>query len=235
MESIEVILRYPTRRDDWVKTVLIGGALSLLSFLVIPAVLVSGYVLAVIRTNAEGGDSPPAFEGWGELFVDGLKVWVVGIVYAIVPAALGAMVFGGAAASIATGSDVGLALGLLGAGIGGLVLLAIALVFYYFLPASLANLAVTGRIGAAFDVDTIRPVVTSRAYAVPWLWALGVLIVGGAVANAIGIIPLLGWIAGAVLLFYVEVLLGALWGTGFADALEAEGLDADDAPDVAVA
>lgn len=235
MESIEAILRYPTRREDWVKTVLIGGALSLFSFLIIPAVLVSGYVLAVIRGKAGGDDSPPAFEDWGELFVDGLKVWAVGIVYAIVPVALGVMVFGGAVASIATGSDVGLALGLLGAGIGGLVLLAIGLVLYYFLPASLANLAVTGRLGAAFDIDTIRAAVTSKAYAVPWLWALGVLIVGGAVANAVGIIPLLGWIVGAVLLFYVQVLLGVLWGTGFADALEAEGFDAGGVPDAAVA
>lgn len=220
MEPIEAVLRYPTRRDDWVKTALVGGALTLFSVLVIPAVLVSGYVLAVIRERAAGAERPPGFGDWRTLLVDGVKAWIVGLVYAIVPTLLAVGVFGGAVASIATGSDVGLALGLLGLGLGGLGLLAVALGFYYLLPASLANLAVTGRVGAAFDTHAVRRVVTRREYAVPWLWALAVLVVGGAVANAIMVVPVLGWVAGAVVLFYVQVVIGALWGTGFADARE---------------
>lgn len=235
MESIEAVLRYPARREDWLKTVLIGGVLTLLGFLIIPAVIVSGYLLAVIRGRATGEDVPPGFEDWGGLLVDGVKTWVVGFVYAVVPTVLALGMFGGAVASIATGSDVGMVLGLLGFGIGGLLLMAIGLVFFYLLPASLANLAVTGRLGAAFDVDTVRRVVASRAYAVPWLWGLGVLVVGGTVANLVMVIPLLGWIAGAILLFYVEVVMGALWGTGFAEALDAEGPEPGETVDATAA
>ena len=220
MEPIEEVLRYPTRRDDWVKTVLVGGALTVLGFLIVPALIVTGYVLAVLRGRVDGEPSPPAWGGWAKLLVDGLKAWVVTFVYAIVPVALGAVLVGGAAAAVMSGSDVGAVLGLLGFGIGSLVWLVVALAFFYPLPASLANLAVTGRLGAAFDVDVVRSVVSTRAYAVAWLWGLGVLVVSGVVGGAINAVPVLGWIVGAVFLFYVDVVLGAIWGAGFADGLD---------------
>ena len=218
MEPIEEVLRYPTRRDDWVRTVLVGGALSLFSFLVLPAVLVAGYALRVIRARVEGEAEPPAFEDWGGLLVDGLRAVVVWLVYSIVPAFLGLVVFGGAVAAMASGTDAGLAVGLLGFGLGGVVLLAVSLALFYLAPASLAAVAVTGRLGAGFDPAAIRAVVGTREYAVPWLWGLAVAVVGGAVANVVLVVPLLGWVAGALLLFYVEVVLAALWGAAYADA-----------------
>lgn len=221
MEPIEEILRYPTRRDDWVVTVLIGGALTLFGFLIIPAIIVTGYVLAVIRRRVDGDEGPPAWGGWVDLFVDGLKAWVVGIVYAIVPMLIGAAVFASAIAAMATGSATGMAAGAVGFGFGSIVWLAVALAFFYPFPASLANLATTGRLGAAFDLDTIRPVVSTRAYAVPWLLGLAVLVVAGVVGGAVNAVPIVGWILGAVFLFYVDVVLGAVWGVGFADGLEA--------------
>lgn len=228
MEPIEEVLRYPTRRENWVATVAIGGALTLFGFLIVPAIIVTGYVLAAIRGRVAGEEAPPAWEGWTELFVDGLKAWVVGIVYAVVPTLLGLAVFGTAVAAMATGSDVGMAIGLLGLGFGSLVWLVVALAFFYPLPASLANLAVTGRLGAAFDVGTVRAVVSTRAYAIPWLWGLAVLVVAGVVGGAVNAIPVLGWILGALFLFYVDVVLAAVWGAGFADALKATGRRPDD-------
>lgn len=61
VEPIEELLRYPTGREDWARTVLIGGALTLLAFLVVPAILVSGYALSVVRHRVEGHEEPPAF------------------------------------------------------------------------------------------------------------------------------------------------------------------------------
>lgn len=229
MEPIEDVLRYPTRREDWVATVLIGGALTLFSFLVIPGIVVTGYVLAVIRGRLAGDEKPPAWGNWTDLFVDGLKAWVVGFVYAIVPMAVAVVVFGSAVAAMASGSDVGIAVGLLGLGFGSLLWFVVALAFFYPLPASLANLAATGRLGAAFDVGTVRQVVTTRAYAVPWLWGLAVLVVASAIGGAINAVPLVGWVVGAIFLFYVDVVLGVLWGAGYADALEAVGTPVDEA------
>ncbi len=223
MEPIEELLRYPMRREDWVRTVLVGGALTLFGFLVVPAVLVSGYVLSVVRHRVEGHEEPPAFGDWGGLFVDGLKAWVVVFAFSIVPAVLGVGIFGGSIASMSAGSDLGLALGLLGVGVGGLFLLAVSVVLYFLLPASLANLAVRGRLGDAFDVDAVRGVVTSRAYAVPWLWSVLVGVVAAVVAGVVNVFPLVGWVASALVVFYVGVVVAALWAAGYADARGHEG------------
>lgn len=231
MEPIEELLRYPSRREDWTRTVLVGGALWLFGFLVVPAIVASGYGLAVVRGRLAGEDAPPGFEDWRELLVDGLRVWVVLLVYSVVPAVLGLGVFGGAVAAIATGSDVGLVVGLLGLGLGGLLLLVVWLAFYYLLPASLAILAASGRLGDAFDVGTVRAVVASRAYAVPWLWSALVLLVAGAVAGALNVFPVVGWVASALLAFYVEVVVAALWADGYADALETAEHEPGAAPD----
>lgn len=235
MEPIEEVLRYPTRRENWVATVLVGGALTLLSFLIVPGILVTGYVLAVIRGRVADGAAPPAWGDWGELFVEGLKAWVVWFVYGIVPALVGLTLFGSAIAAMATGSDVGVALGLLGLGLGSLFWLALALVFFYPLPASLAALAVSGRLGAAFDVETIRAVVTTRAYAVPWLWSLAILVVAGAIGGAVNAVPLIGWVVGALFLFYVDVVLAVVWAAGWADGLDAAGRGVAEAGEAAPA
>jgi len=219
MEPIEAVLRYPSRREDWAVTLLIGSALSLLSFLIIPGLAVAGYALAVIRERAAGRVVPPAFEDWGRLLVDGLKVWVVALVYAIVPTLLAVIVLGSALASLATNTNVGTVVGVFGLGLGGLLVFVVGLLFFYVLPASLAAMAVAGRFGAAFDVATVSGLVSSRGYAVPWLWGLGVLVVGSVVGGLIGAVPLVGWLVAAVVAFYVQVVLAALWGTGYADAM----------------
>lgn len=229
MESIEAVLRYPTEREDWVATVLIGGALTLFSFLVIPGIVVTGYVVAALRGRVAGEPAPPAWGDWGDLLVDGLKAWVVAAVYGVVPTLVAVAVFGSSLAAMASGSDLGVAVGVLGLGFGSLFWLVLALVFFYPLPASLANLAVTGRLGGAFDIDTVRAVVATRAYAVPWLWGLAVLVLAGFVGGAVNAVPLIGWVLGAVFLFYVDVVLAALWGDGFAEGLDAAGRSVEEA------
>ncbi len=76
MESTDDALTYPMEDDDWTVTVLIGGGLSLLSFLIVPAILVYGYLVQAIRKRADGATQPPGFEDWGELLVDGVKAWL---------------------------------------------------------------------------------------------------------------------------------------------------------------
>lgn len=49
MESLESVIQYPMERDDWVKTVLIGGVLIFFSFLLIPLFVVYGYLVRAIQ------------------------------------------------------------------------------------------------------------------------------------------------------------------------------------------
>ena len=74
---------------DW-KTLVILGIFALFHFLLIPAFLITGYNYRVIDTAVHGiinGRDPlPGFDDIIEMFIDGVKVFIVQIVYLIVPA-----------------------------------------------------------------------------------------------------------------------------------------------------
>lgn len=77
-------LRFPIAGDSALKNLLIGGVLGLLGFLLVPAFFVQGYLVRVLRVAVDGGDEPPVFDEWGDLLVDGLKLFVVTLAYFIV-------------------------------------------------------------------------------------------------------------------------------------------------------
>ena len=76
---------------DW-KTLVILGVICLFSFLFLPLFLLTGYNYRVINTAVHGvinGRDPlPDFEDLIAMFVDGVKVVIVQIVYLIVPAVI---------------------------------------------------------------------------------------------------------------------------------------------------
>ena len=217
---ISASLDYLRDGDDAVVTVLIGGVLLLASPLVVPSILVLGYVSRVLRQTADGDDAPPVFEEWGDLFVEGAKGFVVTLVYALLPLAVFAVaaVFGVGAAVVGSGGGSG---GLLGGLIGGALALhlalAVSLAGLYVTPAALAAVADSGRIGDGFAVGTLWTVVTKRAYATGWLTA-AVVVLGGALAvGVLSVVPVLGTIAGLFVQFYALVAAAAIVGWTWAD------------------
>ena len=71
---------------DW-KTLVILGVIALFSFLLLPAFLIKGYKYRVINNAVHGiinGSDPlPEFNDIIDMFVDGVKVVIVQIVYLI--------------------------------------------------------------------------------------------------------------------------------------------------------
>ena len=114
MVRLETAVRYPMAKDDWIKTLVIGGVLVLFSFLIIPAIAAYGYLITAIRDSLEGKPEPPEFEDWGALLRKGVLGWVIGIVYMIVPLIVTAVLVGGSIAAMASGSSAGQAAGLAG-------------------------------------------------------------------------------------------------------------------------
>lgn len=217
-------INYLRNSDDWVKTVVIGGVLTLLGVLIVPMLVVFGYVMRVVRETMTGEEEPPVFDEWGELTVDGLKAFVIAAVYSLVPVVI-AGIFGGIGlVGILTGAsaDSGgiAALGGVVALVGLLVAFVLGLVAAYITPAALANYAETDRVGAAFSVSDLRPVLTSGKYATAWLTALVVVIGSGFVTAVLTAIPILGAILapfiGAFVGFYAFVaayyIIGTTWG-----------------------
>ena len=224
MDSIDDALTYPMEDDDWTVTVLIGGVLSLLSFLVIPAILVYGYLVQAVRERADGATQPPAFEDWGELLVDGVKAWVIGIVYMLVPLVVFGVTVGGSLFAMATGTRAGAGAGLAGL-FGGLAIsFVLSLVFGYVATAAIIHFACTGEFGAGFDFGTLRKLVMSTEYATPWLVSIALFIAANVVVNLLNVIPFIGSLIAVVLspfaTFYVLVVATDLWAGGYNAALD---------------
>ena len=110
---------YPLR-GEWVGRTIIGGILGYFSVLILPAIILYGYFVEVLRTTARGRDEAPEFDDWGEMIKDGVIGLVISIVYAIIPFGIVGIIstvfLGGGAA---LGGDGGGAL----AGLGFLTLL----------------------------------------------------------------------------------------------------------------
>lgn len=234
--DLERVVTYPTNSDDWIKTVLIGGVLTLLSVLIVPAFLVYGYVVRALRAGIDDAEEPPVFDDWGTLLKEGVIAFVIVIVYQLIPLLVFAVTVGGSLAAIGSGSDVGAGAGIAGL-LGGLALFTVlALVFGYVTLIGLANYAHVGTFGSAFDIDVIRSVATDGAYAIPWLYGVGILIAAAVVAGLLNIVPVLGAIVGVFVTFYGQVAAAWVWGRGFGDATGLGGdADADADVDPAIA
>jgi hypothetical protein len=235
-------------------TLLLGGLLwGYGVWLVLPGLLVMGFFVRILRHVPSSPDdedvtvrpaSPPQFDDWLSLFVDGIRVYVVWTVYLFL-AFTAAIPYGGEGQS--TQLFVILLRTLLGnvgflvrvraalgvdeyatASVGGVVDLpglALFLVSMYVAPAALLNLAARGSLYDGFAFEEIRAILVSKTYAARWvvfvlLWLAStvVLYLPSAAAVAVVVPDTLPVLAG-VLRESLELLRGvlsfALLGLGY--------------------
>ncbi|QZX99433.1 DUF4013 domain-containing protein [Halobaculum rubrum] len=225
---LEDALGYPLRTDDRVATLIVGGALIVASVFVLPAFVLQGYLVRVLRSAATGERAAPSFIDWGELFVDGLKLVVVQAAYSLVISVptVGAVVLfvvGGA-----TGSEAGVA----AFGTVSLLLLLVAtllsILVAYVLPAAMTNFALAGELSAAFDVEAVREAALSGRYLVGVLFGV---VLGGVISAVVSPVALI--LIGIPALFYGQVVAYYCFGRGFAEATDATaGEDTSEPTDV---
>lgn len=67
---------------------LVFGLLMFTTLVIIPIIFVTGYALRVTRRTIHGDSEMPEYKEWTTMFLDGLKVIVITIIYYIVPAIL---------------------------------------------------------------------------------------------------------------------------------------------------
>lgn len=212
---------YPLQAEHRLKTIGIGGLLhlfpvailSLLDFLsqsitafliamvsvlliILSTLFLMGYWLRVLRSTAQGEETLPEFTDWSELLVNGLKWIPIHIVYLIPTLTLFAM-------AILVGWTGGESL----SSVISFVAYAIGLGTLFFLPAALTNVALTGRLGAAFEVRNIGKAALSSQY---FIGAVFVYIIYG-FFNEIESVPIM--IIGAFIQFYLLVVASYLIGS----------------------
>ncbi|MGD0153111.1 MAG: DUF4013 domain-containing protein [Thermacetogeniaceae bacterium] len=207
------VLSFPFEDKDWIVKILIGGVL-----LLIPVVnfIVFGYIFRVLQKAAQDGIYEfPAWDDWGGLFSQGFFVFLMGLVYFLVPGILygiGGALFGGSflvASRFAYGFAPLAGLGILFMVLGGIIGFLIALIA----PMALTLFAATGDFGQIFNFSGIFSRISSNLsnYALVILVYLGLAIVLGIVRK----IPLLGFIIDLFASFYVMLVISYLLGTVF--------------------
>ncbi|AEG19088.1 DUF4013 domain-containing protein [Methanobacterium paludis] len=180
--------------------------LGIIGFLV--GLLISGYILRIIKASLAGVSEIPDFDSWPDMFIDGIKVAVVGIVYAI-PAIL-VIIISVAAAAISLGiselSNPSAAAGLLmGAGIGGTIAFLYLLIIIPIIAMAIANMAYNDTFGSAFKFNEILNKIGSIGWGNLIIWYI-VMIVLYFVMALIGaiissIFSIISPVVGSVVLF----------------------------------
>lgn len=214
-------IRYVMEDRQWLSKLLIGVLMSVLGFLIVPALILQGYVVKIIRHVMGGNlDSLPEWDDWGKLLKDGFFVTVAQIVYTlpfIILMFIGIAATGGIAS--VSGSEDLAALAATG---GGLVLFCLVILFavalLFLTPAILIQYAIKDDFGACFRFGEVADIIRNNMADI-LIAFLVTLVAGIAISLIVGVlslIPCLGWIAafliGLAVGPYISFVTGHLYG-----------------------
>lgn len=208
-----------------------GRLIVLIVLELIPIVnwIVVGYGTKVLK-ESPGSDAPPKLEKYGELFVEGGKVFLASLIYMIVPLILiaggigsfiAAMVIRGGPDFMTRGFRFGEMFLLGGMGIM-LVLVGAVLAFFIliFLGAAIAHMVKTGQFGKAFAFGEVLSLIRKIGWGKYLGWIALVVVISVVVGAAGGAIPYLGWLVRAIVSPILAVFLfrslGLLYSEGSA-------------------
>jgi hypothetical protein len=150
-----------------------------------------GYAMKVLR-----GEKPaPEVADWGTLFIDGIKAWIVSLIYAIPIIIVGFIVAGASAAAFISGNYSAMMAAFGAMALGGLVIFVLGVIILVFEVIGIVRFARTGSIGEAFNMSAILATINKIGW-VPYIIALIVLmivaIIIAIIAGILMMIPYLG-------------------------------------------
>ena len=197
---------------------------------IIPIVdwIVIGYQARVLK-ESPGLGAPPKLEKYGELFVDGAKVFFASLVYMLVPFILIIVGAVGAFAGLASLQAQAGAPAVLVGGTAVIVLLigiVLAIVLLIFLGVGMAHMIKTGKFGKAFAFGEILGIIRGIGWLKYLGWIVVTVIIGAVLAGISGAIPVVGSIIAAIVqpLFGVFIFrsMGLLYNEGASPELRVQ-------------
>jgi hypothetical protein len=242
--ALKPLLKFPFQGPDWRNRFLIGTAVTLAGFFVplLPMIFVYGYTVAIMRRAIQGQDLElPAWDNWGKLGLDGLRLLAVSLVYTlpgILVLAAGwflymitsfafPLLMSGASGR---GGEGMAALGVL-AMLGSLAIFLLSLFLGFILillaliplPAAMAHFVAQDRVAAGFRVREWWPLLRANrsGYFAAWVVVFGLItLLNFAIALAyysVVLCCLIPFLA-APISFYVSAVALALFGQTYRES-----------------
>ena len=149
-----------------------------------------GYAMKVLR-----GEKPaPEVNDWGALFIDGIKYFIVSLIYALPIIIVWILVMGASAAAIMSGNYSAMMAALGAMALGVLVMFVLGVIIAVFEVIGIVRFARTGSIGEALNMSAILATINKIGW-VPYIIALIVLIVVGIIVGIIvGILTMIPYL-----------------------------------------
>ncbi|MDD1775198.1 MAG: DUF4013 domain-containing protein [Methanobacterium sp.] len=201
-------IKYPSAA--WTKVVILGV------ILIIPIVnfIGLGYLFRIIKATFAGIDELPDFDEVGELFIDGIKIFIVGLIYAIpvfiIAAILGALLSFGNQSALSTGDFTGFQYFTIITGytIYFIVAIIIGLVEYM----AIANMALyEGELGAAFKFSEVLDRISMIGWGkyIGWYIIMVLLAIVAGAVSVLTMIIIIGFILAPLIIFPYFSMFGA--------------------------
>lgn len=212
---------YITEDDRWMGKIGIGALISLASFLILPAFLLTGYMVGITRNVMNGVKRPlPEWEDLGTLFKDGISIAVVSIVYTLpfwllMCIAFASTVGFGSLSELTEISEDAIAAGVMATyGLVGCLVLVFMLALFFISPAIVIQYVREGNLGACFRFGEVLAIARENLgdIVIAGLTPFAASFVFSMLFGVLSIIPCLGWIASFVLGIAVGPYLTAVTG-----------------------
>lgn len=217
--DVNKAVRFVFEDKQWISKLLIAILMSLLAFVIVPALILQGYVVKLVRQVMNGNrDELPEWTDWGKLLRDGFFVTVGELVW-MLPLILLVIIVSVATGGLGSLSDDAAAVAATG---GGLLLLCLVLLMVvaalFLTPALLIQYAIKDDFGALFRFGEVFDIIRNHMsdILIAFLVTVAAVFVVSLIGGVLGIIPCLGWIAAFVIGLasgpYVSFLGGHLYG-----------------------
>lgn len=205
-EIVSDAIKYPSQK--WTTVLLLGV------ILIIPIVnfIGQGYLLRVIKATFAGIDDIPGFDNAGELFIDGLKILIVGIVYAIPVIIIAAII--GAVFSLSPAATTGSFTGfdMFAFALSYSIYIIIAIIVGLIEIIAIANMALyEGELGAAFRFNEVLERISMIGWGKYIVWYIVMVLLGFVAALIAGLtfIILIGFIIAPLIILPYFAIFGA--------------------------
>jgi hypothetical protein len=161
--------------------------LLIVSTIIFPLIL--GYELEVYR----GKKPAPELANWGKLFIDGILLFIIELIYAI-PVIIVALVLIGSGVFLAITSPQALMAAVGTILVGVLVTVIVAFIVCLFAVMGAVRFARTGKVGEAFNFHAILEKIGKIGWGSYIISLIVVAIIAGIIGFILAIIPFIGWL-----------------------------------------